>query len=254
MPEKISAGRLLNSLQETFGFKKRKPPEVAVPAGAAEPAPVVPSQPAAIEAPTPLAETPASEAPATQLSAEDLAPIPASELPVWLRGGEQEAVTPTPSAPVDTSWLEGGRAAAEELWPSAPAAVEAPALAPAPEAPVAPESMTPTPVSEAPPELPTAEAEKTPEQLAIEQFETALLKADGTLMKLLGKQSLKKEELREAMGAAATANGLIRSLPERYLRVLLASRRLGDQREYTRMDFQEAMGGAIKYFMMAQKG
>src|SRR3990167_8024445 len=129
MPEKTSAGGLLDSLKRTFNLGPKKSPEaaavpvVAAPAAEAavetpavaavlEPAPMALSQPA-IELPSAVVETPVLEAPPA-------APGPDDRLPDWLQDREQGAVAPAPSAQVDTNWMEGGRAAAEELWPSAP--------------------------------------------------------------------------------------------------------------------------------------
>lgn len=262
-----SAGGLLNSLKETFRLGKRKPPEALaeapMPAESLRVPPVIPladESSAASFTSAPEAEQAVPPGPIVTGAPPAQELVLADGLPDWLSAPSAVESIPTPTATPD--WLKDGKAAAEELWPSAPAAPlpepEAPVVEmPAVEAPVAPSvelHASVVPAAEAPVASPAVEAEKSPEQLAIEQLEEALLKAKKTMTGLLENQNFKQEELTEAMAAAAVANGLIPKLPEHYLEVLLASRILGEQHNYTRMDFQESMSAAIKYFMKAQKG
>lgn len=184
-----------------------------------------------VEAPAVVAATPTAVP--TETPAEFTA-LPEST-PTMMPLGPTATETPTPTAelsiPSDSelpNWLQGGQEEAKVEAPLPEASVSAPTLAP--------------------------EAEKTPEQLAIEQFEEALLSADDTLTKLRAGESLDETQLRAAKAAAAKANGSVRNLPERYLRVLLASRRLGENRDYTRMDFQKDMLAAIRVFNQTKKG
>ena len=258
MPEKTSAGGLLDSLKRTFNLGPKKSPEAAaVPAGAATEIPALPESPQVEPA---AAETPVLEAPPA-------APGPDDRLPDWLQDGQEAAVAEMPASPQPEqgvpAWLRGGEVAPSVLAPlPEPEALSTPIVevpvAPAPVVempPVEPVPAAPEPsLVQAPVEAP-AEAEKGPEQLAIEQFEEALLKADEALAVIrAGTQTLSGEELKGAMAAVAKANGLIRGLPERYLRVLLASRRLGENREYNRMNFQEDMAAANRVFRQAKKG
>lgn len=245
MSEKVnvSAGGLLDSLRESFNWGKKKPTEApavvaatptAVPTETPTPADfIAPPEPTSTMMPSgpTTTETPA---PVTEFSAP-----PDSELPDWLQGGKEEAEVeaPLPEAEAPAKVTEAPVASFPNLEP-----------------PIAEFQAAPIAIPDAPSAFSAAEAEKNPEQLAIEQFEEALLKAKKTMTGLLENQNFKPEELTAAMAAAAVANGLIPKLPEHYLEVLLASRILGEQHNYTRMDFQESMSAAIKYFMKAQKG
>lgn len=225
-----SAGGLLGALKEAFNFGPKKPSEApaveVAPLTAAptetpaeftappEPTSTTMPQPSSTEAPTPTAVSSA----------------PSEELPDWLRGPYYEE-------PVQAPLPEEQVVEAPVVEVEATAAVRAPMSAP-----------------EASSALPAVEVEKNPEQLAIEEFEEELLSADDTLTKLRAGESLDETQLRAAKAAAAKANGSVRNLPERYLKVLLASRRLGENRDYTRMDFQKDMLAAIRVFSQTKKG
>jgi hypothetical protein len=150
--------------------------------------------------------------------------LPAAELPDWLTPPDTAA--PNAELPSPLDWLKQPI----ETRAPVPAVVEAPA-------PMA-----------------AVGTEKTPEQLAIGQFEEALLSADEALTRIRTGESLDETQLRAAKAAAAKANGVIRGLPENYLKVLLASRRLGENRDYTRMEFQKDMLAAIRVFSQTNKG
>lgn len=232
MPEKVSARGLL----EKLGLRSKKPEAVTPPESAATEAPpaqeLAPasglpdwlSAPSAVEpTPTPTPES-AVAAPAVTPEADIVAPaVP-----------EPSAEVAAPSAPVAAEPAEAPTAAALQAPPEAPLPVK--------------------PMVEAAGASPTVEMAKSPEQQAIEQFEEALLSADDALAKLRVGESLNEMQLRAAKAAAATANGLIRNLPEHYLKVLLASRRLGENQEYTRLDFQKDALAAIRVFSQANKG
>lgn len=227
-----SAGGLLSYLQEAFSPKKKKPTEApAVEAVAPTTTPTPIETIASVPEPTP---TMVPQLTSTEAPTPSVDPFVTSELPDWLSASAAEPVSvPEPEAPpvMETPVVEMPVVAAEAM-----VAVEAPVSAP-----------------EAPSALPAAEAEKNPEQLVIGQFEEALLSADGTLTRVRVGESVDETQLRAAKAAAATANGLIRNLPERYLKVLLASRRVGENREYGRFDFQRDMMAAIRVFSQAIK-
>lgn len=222
MSEKLNAGGLLNYLRESFSNWGPKKPVEVLAVTAATPM-VVPT-----ETPTPADFTVPPESTPIMMPAPTATETPASTL---------VAEVPVSLEPELPDWLQAGKEEAEIEAPLPEASASAPALVP-----------------EAPSALPAAEAEKNPEQLAIEEFEEELLSADDTLTKLRAGESLDETQLRAAKAAAAKANGSVRNLPERYLKVLLASRRLGENRDYTRMDFQKDMLAAIRVFSQTKKG
>lgn len=270
-PKKPSAGGLLNALRKSLGLGEKKPsawdlgePEAPAPVPDYDQLhdPVAVEAPAELASPTELAaDTRGStgavmNAAQAEVSAPVPVPVPGGE-PRDLDASEVEAMYRQDRKAADVARAESYAAPAAELpdWLTPPpqAASDLPdwmrlLAIPVTEGPV-PVAPPPT---EAP--APVAETEKSPEQLAIEQFEEALLAADESLAKLRGGEALDNIQLLAAKAAAAKANGTIRSLPEHYLRVLLASRRLGENRDYTRMDFQRDMLAAIRAFNQTKKG
>lgn len=236
--EQASAFNLLESIRKSFGIGEKKAPETPMVAVATPTAaPTETSTPADLTVPpepTPTMMPPGPAATETPAPVAEFSAPPDSDLPDWMQDGKEEEEVEAP--------LPEASASAPILAPEAP-----PALPPV-EAPVAPLAELPVSTGTA------AEAEKSPEQLAIEQFEESLLSADGVLTRVRTGESLDETQLRAAKAAAAKANGSIRNLPERYLRVLLASRRLGENRDYTRMDFQKDMLAAIRVFSQTKKG
>ncbi|GEM_PF-4841368 len=275
-----SATELFSSLQETLGLKKKKP--VEAPAAGVRASAAVPTEtpiladfaPAPEPTPTMTPEPTATEVPA--LIADTAAP-PATELPDWLQGGQEEVVVaPLPEAPAPIPAPEvvsQGGLAGYQLIEGTEKDGKLLGRIRAPDGRILngivkldsgggvrtlgswePQAAAPIPTMEAPAPLPAVEVEKSQEQLAIEQFEEALLSADEALTRVRAGESLDETQLRAAKAAAAKANGVIRNLPEKYLRVLFASRRLGENRDYTRIDFQKDMLSAIRAFSQTNKG
>ena len=215
------------------------------------------SQPA-IELPSAVVETPVLEAPPA-------APGPDDRLPDWLQDREQGAVAPAPSAQVDTNWMEGGRAAAEELWPSAPMAP-----LPEPEAPAAVVQdpvVVEAPVTDALAQLPEMEAPVLssvedrllkvfplensfdPENpfTTIKQFNVYMETIRDVQAVLASGVALSPESKKQALIAVARANSLLPKLPGEVLKSVLLMRAVasGNPR-FGRDDFQLEMLAAMK--------
>ncbi len=210
MPEKISAGGLLQNIKETFGLGKKPQAEAAVVPQGVEPQPVTP---VADEAPpvSPIAEVPAPPA----VVVESVPATPEGLLD-WLRG-EEEAVAPAP-APLP-----------EPATPPSPI-VEVP-VAPAPEVEVS---------------APGAERAEVDPFASLKEFNGHLENVKSALATLAGGAELSAEQKKQALIAAARANSLLPKLPGELLNSVLLMRAVASGNpNFGRDDFQREMLAAV---------
>lgn len=201
-----NASELLNSIQESFGLKKKQPKE----GPAAGTLPVVPAETSALP-----------EMPAAPIVA------PAGELPDWLSA-------PSPVEPVLAPLPEPEVPVVEA--PVAPAAESpAPVLEAAPELPAV-EVQAP---------IPEAKAESDPFAINREfnGYMETIRQAQAVLSSGI---ALNPEEQRNALIAVARSNSLLPKLPPEVLEsVLLMRAVVSGKPKFSRDDFQREMLGAM---------
>lgn len=240
-----SASELLNSIQETIGLKKKKPPEAL----AAAPMPVESLRVPPVVSVTPAPEAGQAVTPGPIVTgappAQELVPAAAtpasSELPDWLSAPSAVEPTPAPTmesavAPAATpDWLKGEKTAVEESWPPVP-------LAPLPEseAPVVETPAVEAPVVGAPVPVAAVEAKTEADPFVVNREFNGYMETIRQAQAILTSGfALTPEEQKKALIAVARSNSLLPKLPPEVLESVLLMRAVASGNpKFGRDDFQ----------------